>query len=137
MSQGHCYLLTNPYMPGLVKIGRTDRSPYVRAAELSEPSGVPGRYVVERVWSVPDTQAAECRVHAAFTRFRVPGSEHFQIALLGAVERIEAILGSPEPRHIWRTELERITAVALLIEGYWPTIRQFVRRLRALRAAFR
>ena len=43
MTNGYIYvfeaLLKNPYMPSLVKIGYTNRSPSARAAELSNHTG--------------------------------------------------------------------------------------------------
>ena len=39
--------ITNNHMPGLVKIGYTERLPTMRAEELSSASGVPGSFVVQ------------------------------------------------------------------------------------------
>jgi hypothetical protein len=39
--RGYIYVLTNPNMPGLVKIGYTQRLPRERANELSRATGVP------------------------------------------------------------------------------------------------
>ena len=46
MTPGWVYVLTNPAMPGLVKIGLTSRNPQVRAAELTQATGVPAPFVI-------------------------------------------------------------------------------------------
>jgi hypothetical protein len=134
--RGHLYVLTNPHMPGLVKIGCTDRTPYVRAAELSAATGVPGRYKVEWFWQMADAPAAERRVHGALAAFRLPGSEHFRLPVAAAVEQVKALLGvaRPELRLLpsWRVAASRAAAVALLIVGYWPTLHRLYRQARAV-----
>jgi hypothetical protein len=135
------YALSNPHMPGLVKIGMTCRSPYLRAAELSAQTGVPGRYVVERAWQVPDPAAAERRVQTALAAFRLPGSEHFRLPVADAVARIEALLADARPelrlRPAWRVAASRAAAVALLILACWPQAHRLYRQARAvLRARF-
>jgi type III secretory pathway component EscV len=60
---GYVYVLTNPAMPGLVKIGKTERNPKDRAAELSTSTGVPARYsVYGSLWAL-DFDDLEKRVH--------------------------------------------------------------------------
>jgi hypothetical protein len=106
---GHLYVLSNQWMPGLVKIGCTDRTPQMRAFELSQPTGVPGDYRVERSWRAENAAAAEQRVFAALAVYRVRGSEHFQLTVADAVARIEALLpagAAAEPP--WRMQIERI-----------------------------
>jgi hypothetical protein len=139
--RGQLYVLTNPYMSGLVKIGCTERSPYVRAAELSAQTGVPGSYIVERAWQVPDAAAAERGVHAVLADCRLPGSEHFRLPVADAVARVEAILADARPelllRPTWRVAVSRAAAVALLILTCWPTLRRLYRQARALPRAIR
>jgi hypothetical protein len=133
--RGHLYVLTNPHMPGLVKIGCTDRTAYQRADELSRATGVPGRYRVERSWLLDNAAAAERRVHGALAAYRLPGSEHFRLPLVTAVEQVEALLRDAQPElrllPAWRVAASRAAAVALLIVGYWPTLRRLYRQARA------
>src|SRR5215469_3906519 len=95
--RGHLYVLTNPHMPGLVKIDCTDRTAYERADELSRATGVPGRYRVERSWLLDNAAAAERRVHGALAAHRLPGSEHFGLPVATAVEQVEALLRGARP----------------------------------------
>ena len=46
-------------MPGLLKVGMTRRTPEVRAAALSEYTGVPGRFSVAHSVAVEDCDRAE------------------------------------------------------------------------------
>lgn len=70
-------MLTNPAMPGLVKIGCTGRSPAVRARELTASTGVPAPFVV--AWAAPviDHAATEKLVHARLDRLRSNASREF------------------------------------------------------------
>lgn len=89
---GWVYLLTNEYMPGVVKVGRTSRHPQARADELSGETGVPGRYVVAECWKVRNEYHAEDRAHRVLRRYRLRGSEHFKIPTEVAIEKINRVL---------------------------------------------
>ncbi len=85
---GHVYILTNPAMPGLVKIGHTARHPDIRAAELSAATGVPGRFVV--AWSHPvrDHEALESLAHGRLDRYRVNANREFFSCTVAQARRI-------------------------------------------------
>jgi hypothetical protein len=89
--RGYLYVLTNPNMRGLVKIGYTERSPQERAAELSRATGVPGRFKVEKSWLIDQAQAHEREVHAALAAHRASG-EHYRLTVSAAVEPINVML---------------------------------------------
>jgi len=74
------YVLTNPGMPGLVKIGKTTRhSVMTRMNELYS-SGVPYPYECEYAVEVDDCTAVEKALHTAFHPNRVnPRREFFDI----------------------------------------------------------
>ncbi|MEK7424894.1 MAG: GIY-YIG nuclease family protein [Actinomycetota bacterium] len=83
---GFVYVLTNEYMPDLVKIGCTERSPAARADELSKPSGVPAPFVVRCYIEVREFQAVEKALHKWLNALRInPSREFFEDALLDAV----------------------------------------------------
>jgi hypothetical protein len=66
---GYIYVLTNPAMPGLVKIGRTnDISRRVR--ELSVASGVPNAFVVESIQLTAAAAEVESLIHEALDAHR-------------------------------------------------------------------
>lgn len=78
MSRGYVYILTNPSMPGLVKIGKTTRDVQQRANELWQ-TGVPTPFEVYGEVTAPDCHDLERRVHHAVSEFRVSaGREFFQ-----------------------------------------------------------
>jgi hypothetical protein len=133
-------VLSNPHMPGLLKIGHTVRTPAERAAELSNATGVPGRFQVERSWYLDDAEAFERQVHVAFAGQLVSG-EHFRLPVATAIERIEAMLrAEPELRAThpaWRHHLARIVAVIALIAACWGALRRLRRTIRHLQAVLR
>jgi len=71
------YTLTNPYMPGLVKIGRSTNIDQ-RIADLSRPTGVPGKFVLEFAKSVTNSSEKERQLHSILSDKRVEGSEFFK-----------------------------------------------------------
>jgi hypothetical protein len=77
---GIVYILTNPAMPGLVKIGKTFRgSTEVRMAELYS-SGVPVPFDCFYAAKVKDAEAVENALHNAFAPYRTnPKREFFGI----------------------------------------------------------
>lgn len=60
---GFVYALINPSMPGLVKIGRTNRDPVGRVEELSAATGVPTPFLLLFHSYFEDASAAEKYVH--------------------------------------------------------------------------
>lgn len=85
---GWLYLLTNPAMPGLVKIGMTTRSPEERAQELAS-TGVPMPFHVAAAWAVDDVRAAERDAHEALARYRVNDQrEWFRLTVPAAIKAL-------------------------------------------------
>ena len=79
-SEGIVYILTNPAMPGLVKIGKTSRdSMEKRLVELYS-TGVPVPFECEYAARVEDAGAVEQALHAAFEPNRInPKREFFEL----------------------------------------------------------
>lgn len=79
MSKGFVYVLTNPAMPGIVKIGKTTRTPQHRCDELWQ-TGVPARFEVYAAVLAPDCHELEAFVHATLLQSRVsPDREFFAV----------------------------------------------------------
>ena len=78
---GLIYILSNPAMPDLIKIGFTVRDAQSRARELSRATGVPTAFSVE--WELPirgDPSLVEKLVHARLAEALI-GKEFFAISL--------------------------------------------------------
>lgn len=91
-TEGVIYILINPSMPSLVKIGKTTRVPEERAIELSGTSGVPTKFFVAYEVSVSDCDAAEKDIHNRLSNFRVnDGREFFNMPLKTAIQSVMEI----------------------------------------------
>jgi hypothetical protein len=89
-AEGFIYILINPCMPNMVKIGKTTRSPEERAAELSNTTGVPARFVVAYEIEVFDCDAAEQDTHDRLAEFRVnEDREFFSVPLKTAIKLVD------------------------------------------------
>lgn len=99
MSEGFVYVLTNEFMPGIVKIGYTNRSPEKRAWELYEKrTGVPGRFRVAYRFKCNDAKSLERKVHNALISNRVNAyREYFNVDVDRAKQVIESLGGSHLP----------------------------------------
>lgn len=76
MSKGYVYVLSNPSMPGLVKIGKTTRPVEQRCAELWQ-TGVPTPFEVVCEVLSPDCHELERAMHLALGGKRVSPSREF------------------------------------------------------------
>jgi hypothetical protein len=77
---GYIYAFVNDNLPDLVKIGYTTGDRDERAKKLSEPSGVPGKFVELCSVYVNDVRAAEKYVHGRLADQRAdPRKEFFRV----------------------------------------------------------
>ena len=79
-------------MPGLLKVGFTERSVEERAKELNSSTGVPAAFRIEAYFAAEDPALEESKVHKALENCRKPGKEFFVIAVSEAIERIGAVI---------------------------------------------
>ncbi|MCG6112886.1 MAG: GIY-YIG nuclease family protein [Paracoccus sp.] len=101
MTKGYVYVLTNPTMPGVVKIGKTTRSVEQRARELYH-TGVPARFAIAGQVCSPDCADMERTVHKFFAEKRVTQQrEFFRISDQAALTFLNGYL---------RTQLDRFVA---------------------------
>jgi len=92
-SGGIVYVLSNPSMPGLVKIGKTSRgSVLMRLGELYS-TGVPVPFECEFAGRVIDEHKVEKAFHMAFGPYRVnPKREFFQIEPEQAITLLQLMI---------------------------------------------
>jgi len=89
MSEGTVYVLTNPAMPGMVKIGKTSRGMDARLNELYS-TGVPLPFECAYAALVDDEGKVEKAFHQAFGPYRVnPRREFFAIEPEQAIALLE------------------------------------------------
>ena len=75
---GCVYILRNPAMPGLIKIGYTTRTAEDRARELYEGAlGVPKPFVVVHINDCEEPRELEAAVHKRLAEYRINGNREF------------------------------------------------------------
>jgi hypothetical protein len=100
---GWVYVLTNPTLPGVCKIGQTRRAVSIRAREVSRSHGTALPFVVASRHAVPDAAAVEWMAHRALKRCCLPASELFSIDPGRAADTIKtAVLAYRPPSRRWR-----------------------------------
>jgi hypothetical protein len=77
MSYGFVYILANESMPGIYKIGLTDRSPALRALELSKSTSAPTSFDVVCYGEYDDAKDVERDMHDHFGARRVSDNREF------------------------------------------------------------
>lgn len=95
---GFIYVLSNPSMPGLYKIGYTERDVAERAAELSAATGVPEPYIVEAFFPSEAPATDEAEIHSSLRDFRGTRKEFFRVDLQRALDAIYKVCGR-SPRY--------------------------------------
>ena len=85
---GSVYVLSNPSMPGLLKVGFTTGAVSKRAADLSGVTGVPTGFAIEWVQPIAgDARAVEQRAHAHLAAHRT-GKEFYRVPLQAAKDAV-------------------------------------------------
>jgi TPR repeat protein len=108
---GYVYLLTNPSMPGQVKVGATERHPEDRRSELSAATGVPTPFDLVHWRAFGDCYAAEQALHVQWATQRVAARrEFFRLALNEAKQGLDRL---PDP-----TAGQTVDVRALLDQGF-------------------
>lgn len=86
------YILSNPSLPGLLKIGYTSKNPMERKKELDKATGVPVPFVLEFTKKCINGQQLERAVHNYLECYRVNNrKEFFEISLKDAKTTIDSI----------------------------------------------
>jgi hypothetical protein len=93
VTEGYLYILINPSLrPDFLKIGMTNRSPEIRAKEISQGSGVPSEFHVAYEAQVPDSDIAEKIVHRRLNEFRINDNrEFFCLPLKRAIQIVNEV----------------------------------------------
>lgn len=112
MTEGIVYILTNPAMKGLVKIGMTIREEVsIRMAELYS-TGVPVPFECSFAGRVADVKAVERAFHIAFGPYRInPNREFFEIEDTQAVELLKLMCIEDVSPSV-KTELNKVDEVS-------------------------
>ena len=111
MSEGIVYVLTNPAMPGMVKIGKTSRGMSRRLTELYS-TGVPLPFECAYAARVEDESKVERAFHQAFGPYRInPRREFFDIEPEQAIALLELMAVENLTPEL-RTEAEQVDVEA-------------------------
>ena len=113
------YILENALMPGLVKIGRTERSVSERVGELSSHTGVPISFTVVKEYEVENSVGAEKMIHERLSNFRVSDNrEFFKMEADDAMDIIESMLPKAETRRDYEREDEMVArAIPIVVKA--------------------
>lgn len=87
---GYVYILSNPSMPGIYKIGITQHNPAERARDLSGHTGVPTPFKVEYTLYANAYEQIEQAAHRELSRYR-QGKEFFAHDLKNCVIAVKNI----------------------------------------------
>jgi len=92
---GYIYVISNPSMPNLLKIGYTTRNVKERIAELDSSSGVPEPFCIESVFASSAPELEERRIHAALNEYRLSANrEFFKLDTKLAIQSIGSTLSN-------------------------------------------
>lgn len=90
--QGSVYVLSNPSMPGIIKIGVTQDSVENRCRTISKATGVPTPFEVEYECTVDDCYNVEKALQAAFAPYRVnENREFFKVATTQVIAILQLV----------------------------------------------
>lgn len=91
-NHGYVYILSNPGMPGLLKIGMTRFDPTRRVQELSSATGVPTPFQLVYYREFHDCVAAELEIHSIFAAKGLRYNDQREFFSVDTVEAINTLL---------------------------------------------
>ena len=91
-NHGYVYILSNPGMPGLLKIGMTRFDPTKRVQELSSATGVPTPFQLVYYREFHDCVAAELEIHSIFATKGLRYNDQREFFSVDTVEAINTLL---------------------------------------------
>jgi hypothetical protein len=95
-STGHIYVLQNTSVPGVFKIGFTERSVAERLNEINSATGVITPWQIRDFWFTQNPYAAEQEIHERLKDFRVEDNrEGFAVSFDAVRDVIFEVLGIP------------------------------------------
>ena len=95
-STGHIYVLQNTSMPGIFKIGFTERSVAERLNEINKATGVITPWQIRDFWFTQEPYLAEQEIHDKLSDYRVQDNrEGFAVNFTVARDVIFEVLGIP------------------------------------------
>lgn len=100
MSKERVYVMTNPCMPGILKIGKTKDESEMRARQLSSSTGIPLPFKVEYIYECYNSYGLEQEVHDRLKSERVSGNREFFTTPLNVAKQVLEELGvryNPQP----------------------------------------
>jgi hypothetical protein len=115
-------------MPGLVKIGSTDRPLDERIAELSGTTGVPTPFTIEYSIATNDYIRLEHGLHTALNKYRVSESrEFFRVEAEEAKRCIRNFIRDAMAADLLKLDDEPLAEVLDLIKRKRPNVWRMVR----------
>ncbi|GGA65207.1 GIY-YIG nuclease family protein [Ornithinibacillus halotolerans] len=90
---GWVYVLYNPSMPSLVKIGYSTRDPKLRANELSKHAGVPTKFILVYKEKFDDCKKAEEIIHQKLVERGLRVSENREFFRMTVEEAVRVLVG--------------------------------------------
>lgn len=108
---GYIYLLSNPALSGIIKLGHTKRPDVsIRAEELSSSTSIPLPFVIEAAWLVEAPSKLESRLHARLAFCRVAKNrEFFRINIPEAEEHVNTVIyGTTNPSELIMLEMKNL-----------------------------
>ena len=91
--QGYIYILSNKSIPGILKIGYTDRTPQERVKEINSATGVITNWYVANSFTCRSPKVIENLVHTQLNDYRITNNkEGFAVSLIEAERIISNII---------------------------------------------
>ena len=93
MNKKYIYIFTNTHSKDIVKIGKTDKFPEIRAEQLNRQTGTIGKYEVAWYREVLDNEISEKIIHYCLKELNIE-KEYFHLHKQAAINVCEKVLDS-------------------------------------------